>query len=67
MTLQAQGPTGEIRVEIKDPSGAAMQAAGKLGTRSFETDAQGVFTFSNLAPGRYRLEVSKMASLRSRS
>src|SRR5665213_415790 len=57
--LQAQGPGGEIRVEVKDPSGAGMQAAGKLGTRSFETDAQGVYTFSNLAPGRYRLEVSK--------
>jgi len=57
--LQAQGPSGEIRVEIKDPSGAAMQAAGRLGTRSFETDAQGVYTFSNLAAGRYRLEVSK--------
>ncbi|MDP8991381.1 MAG: Plug and carboxypeptidase regulatory-like domain-containing protein, partial [Acidobacteriota bacterium] len=57
--LQAQGPGGAIRVEIKDPSGAAMQAAGKLGTRSFETDAQGVYTFSNLTPGRYRLEASK--------
>jgi outer membrane receptor protein involved in Fe transport len=57
--LQAQGPSGEIRVEIKDPSGAAMQAAGKLGNRSFETDAQGVYTFSNLAAGRYRLELSK--------
>src|SRR5580704_6202411 len=57
--LQAQGPTGELRVEVKDPSGAAMQAAGRLGERSFETDAQGVYTFSNLAPGRYRLEVSR--------
>ncbi len=60
--LQAQ--TGELRVEVKDPSGAAMQASGTLTgpgqpNRPFETDAQGIHTFSGVTPGRYRLEVVK--------
>ncbi|HXK03770.1 MAG TPA: TonB-dependent receptor [Verrucomicrobiae bacterium] len=61
----AQAPTGEIRVEVKDPSGAFMRAAGKLEdlqsrtTRSFHTDANGRYTFRNLSYGRYRLEVSR--------
>ena len=56
---------GEIRIEVRDPSGAAMRATGKrgnLGTgtaRDFETDAAGVYTFTNLTYGRYRLEVSR--------
>jgi outer membrane receptor protein involved in Fe transport len=61
--LQAQNSSGEIRLEVKDPSGAGMQAsvhlAGVGGDRRFQTDAQGAYTFSNLASGRYRLEVSK--------
>ncbi|MDP9114872.1 MAG: carboxypeptidase-like regulatory domain-containing protein, partial [Acidobacteriota bacterium] len=57
--LRAQQTTGEIRVAIRDPSGAAMQAAGTLGARRFETDSLGGYTFTNLAPGRYRLEVAK--------
>jgi hypothetical protein len=28
--LRAQGLAGEIRLEVKDPSGAAMQASGRL-------------------------------------
>jgi outer membrane receptor protein involved in Fe transport len=54
---------GQLSVQVKDPSGAAMQASGTLSGvgagRSFQTDAQGAYTFSNLAAGRYRLEVSK--------
>jgi hypothetical protein len=63
--VQGQLPTGEIRLAVKDPSGAAMKAAGRLQglaariDRSFETDAQGAFTFQNLPYGPYRLEVSK--------
>jgi outer membrane receptor protein involved in Fe transport len=65
LALHAQAPPGEIRVQVKDPSGAAMQASGKLegsatGTqRSFQTDALGAYTLENLPYGRYRLEISK--------
>jgi outer membrane receptor protein involved in Fe transport len=55
--------TGQIRLEVKDPSGATMAATGKLQTSkatiSFQTDPQGTYLFSNLPQGRYRLEVSK--------
>jgi outer membrane receptor protein involved in Fe transport len=61
--LRAQNPAGEIRLQVKDPSGAGMQAGGKLaepgGTeRSFETDAQGHYIVGGLPFGRYRIEVS---------
>ena len=61
--LQAQS-TGQIQLTVKDASGAAMRAAGKLSNsasrdnRSFQTDAQGKYSFSNLPYGSYRLEVS---------
>ena len=64
--LWAQAPTGEIRLEVKDPSGAGMEASGRLQSvssgvdRSFQTDPQGVYTFQSLPDlGRYRLEVTK--------
>jgi outer membrane receptor protein involved in Fe transport len=62
--LQAQPSTGQIRLEVKDPSGAALVASGKLDNlatgeqRSFQTDSQGVYTFSALPFGKYRLEIS---------
>ncbi len=65
LTLRGQSPQGEIRVQVKDPSGAAMQAAGRLQSlppgvqRSFQTDALGTYTLGNLPYGRYRLEISK--------
>jgi len=65
VALQAQRPTGEIRVQVKDPSGAGMAVSGRLQSlapgvqRSFQTDTQGVYTFPDLPYGRYRLEVSK--------
>ena len=63
MLLPGQNSGGEIRLEVKDPSGAPMQAsvhlAGSGGDRRFQTDAQGTYTFSNLSSGRYRLEVTK--------
>src|ERR1700722_1114787 len=64
-SLSAQPPTGVIRLEIHDPSGAPMEASGKLvnatgnGERSFQTDSRGTYSFENLPYGRYRLEVSK--------
>ncbi len=57
--LRAQQPAGEIRLEVKDPSGAAAQASLKLNGRTVQTDSQGVYVFRNLALGRYRIEVSK--------
>ncbi len=65
LMLRAQNPDGEIRLQVKDPSGAAMQVSGKLESfapgvrRTFETDPQGSYTISNLPHGRYRLELSK--------
>ncbi len=49
---------------MKDPSGAAVSASGKLenlstgNVRSFHTDTQGAHAFSGLSFGRYRLEVT---------
>jgi outer membrane receptor protein involved in Fe transport len=63
--LPGQPSTGEFRVAVKDPSGTAMEASGKLqnlatGTEQMiRTDAQGAYTFANLPYGRYRLEISK--------
>src|ERR1041385_5523136 len=63
--LTGQVQTGEIRVEVKDSSGAVMQASGKIENtatgviRSFETDVQGFYRIDALAAGRYRLEISR--------
>ncbi len=63
--VQAQPPAGEIRVEVKDPSGAPVEASGQLenlasgSTVSFQTNAQGQYTLTRLAYGRYRLGISK--------
>src|SRR5262245_36365425 len=60
-----QARTGEIRIEVKDPTGSGMQASGKLTEvatnfdRAFETDATGSYSFSILRFGRYRLELSR--------
>ena len=64
--LSAQQPTGEIRLQVKDPSGAVVTASGTLRSQggggvsqAFQTDAQGGYNFAGLPYGRYRLEVSK--------
>lgn len=63
--LRAQPSTGEIRLQIKDPSGAPMQASGKLESiaagvaREFETDAQGMIVLGGLPFSRYRLQITK--------
>ena len=65
LILRGQTPEGEIRVQVKDPSGAAMDASGTLQSvapgvrRSFQTDAQGRYTLGGLPYGHYRLEISK--------
>ena len=56
-------PSGEIRLNVKDASGAAVVASGKLFAgaveRSFETNQDGSFLFTGLTMGRYRLQISK--------
>src|SRR5580700_8968327 len=63
--LFGQRPAGEIRLEVKDQSGAPMEVSGKLESvppgvdLKFQTDAHGKYTLASLPFGRYRLEVSK--------
>jgi outer membrane receptor protein involved in Fe transport len=63
--LAAQTPTGGIRIEVRDPSGAAIAAQGELESlaggqkRVFETDQQGAAALDNLPAGQYRLRLSK--------
>ena len=62
--VHAQRPLGEVRIEVKDPTGATAPASGKLEDLStgsiqrFETGAQGTYSFASLPFGRYRLEVT---------
>lgn len=61
--LSAQ--TGAIQIEVRDPSGAVVQASGRVESlgagfrKSFETDAQGMASVPDLDYGRYRLTVTK--------
>jgi outer membrane receptor protein involved in Fe transport len=63
--LMAQAPQGEIRLQVKDPSGAPMEASGRLQSvgggvaRDFQSDAQGNVVLGNLPFGRYRVQISK--------
>jgi outer membrane receptor protein involved in Fe transport len=65
LALLAQTPLGEIKVEVKDSSGAPMQASGVIESvttgfrRAFQSDPQGVHTLSGLPFGSYRLRVSR--------
>jgi outer membrane receptor protein involved in Fe transport len=55
--------TGQIRIHVTDPSGAALQASGRLTgpdtNREFQTDAQGSSVLSGLGFGNYRLAISR--------
>src|ERR1700681_1542489 len=63
--MPAQQAAGSLRLEVKDPSGAPMEASGRLENRAtgldrrFQTDARGVATLDGLAYGLYRVEISK--------
>src|ERR1035441_1421440 len=62
--LHSQTPGGQIRIDVKDPSGAPIAATGRLtgpgGTdQTFQTDAGGVYAFTGLPLGRYRLPITK--------
>lgn len=55
--------TGEIRLQVNDPSGAALQASGHItgpgADRAFQTDVQGIYSLTGLRLGRYRVEISR--------
>ena len=55
--------TGEIRLQVYDPSGAALQASGRIAgpgpNRTFQTDARGAYSLDGLTFGRYRLDISR--------
>src|SRR5260370_14067756 len=62
----AQLPTSTLNGTITDPQGAAISSAKVTITneatgvsRETTTDAQGVYTFANGAPGDYTLRVEK--------
>jgi len=65
LTLFGQLQTGEIRIDVRDQSGSAMEAAGTIESlsagvrRTYQTDAQGGHTFGSLPFGRYRLQVGR--------
>ncbi|HUA59664.1 MAG TPA: TonB-dependent receptor [Verrucomicrobiae bacterium] len=64
LALHGQQQAGEIRVEVKDPSGAPIEAVGSLrsdsgAARSFQTDTRGLGTLANLPFGSYLVEISK--------
>ncbi len=54
---------GEIRFNVKDPSGMPMEASGHLRgfkvDSLFHTDVRGAYTASALSNGRYRITISK--------
>jgi len=63
--ISARQLTGELRLEVKEPSGKAIEASGKLdnlstgASRKFQTDVQGRHRFEGVPYGRYRLEVAR--------
>lgn len=63
--VHAQPSTGEIRLQVNDPSGAPIQASGRLESvvagvaRDFQTDQQGMVVLGALPFGQYRLQISK--------
>jgi outer membrane receptor protein involved in Fe transport len=62
-SLQAQPTTGQITLNVTDPSGAPMSVSGRLRNvsgaelRLFRVDGQGVVHLDNLRPGRYQVEL----------
>lgn len=61
----SQGFSGELRLTVKDPSGAPMRASGKLENlgngvvRTFKTDSKGEYAAKGIEPGRYRLAIAR--------
>jgi hypothetical protein len=64
LTAQGQQPS-ELRISVKDPSGAPMRVTGSLRALpaakpvAFVTDSLGEYRFSNLPSGAYELSLAK--------
>jgi outer membrane receptor protein involved in Fe transport len=61
LSLLAQAQSGTIHLEVKDPSGAPLEASGKLTgptSSNFKT-TNGQYTAPNLPFGKYQLEISR--------
>ncbi len=62
--LSAQDANGALRGQVTDPSGAAIPGASVVMTPAngspivIQSNAQGMFEFKNLAPGKYTLTVA---------
>ena len=63
LPLVAQVNSGELRLQVNDPTGAVLKAGGRIvgpgADRTFQTDAQGAASFSGLKFGLYRVEISR--------
>lgn len=62
-TLRAQGPAGTLSGTVKDGqgapiAGATVQLKSEMGSSSAKTDAQGNYSVTGLAAGRYAVEVT---------
>jgi Carboxypeptidase regulatory-like domain len=63
--LIAQNQNGEIQLQVRDASGAVMEATGRLESsdtginRRFHTNVQGRASLENLPSGSYRVELSR--------
>lgn len=61
--MQAQSPTGSIRGQVTDPSGAGVAGATVLATseagesKGAETTKEGSYEITNIAPGNYKVDV----------
>ena len=64
-SLASAQSAGQIRLQVKDTSGASAPAGGTIHSvaantsKAFETDRQGSFTFSALPYGDYEVQVAK--------
>src|SRR5215210_6372381 len=65
LAVHAQSVTSEIRVQVRDSTGGALEAAGTLEGlatavhRVFRTDADGRHTLTRLPLGIYRLHLTR--------
>ena len=65
LLLALRAAAGEIRIEVRDPSGAPVEASVKAANtdlgiaRTLQTDSRGIALLTDLPAGAYRLEISR--------